>query len=409
MWQRRGPQRRGQNPTSPRYFSVVEPGTTKLRLLVVEGAADQATVWGWAEVPSPGSRASTDWLVDACGKALSQAEEMAQDLSERWLLPDRMLVGLPGSHLVGRSWPVTQRRARPDRPVEERELRALLERALRLVVNRLLSTTSGDSDWLLVDSASVALSIDGRGVTDPIGFRATEMGAVVFAALTQANTINTWRVVAEEMDFRELILVGTPTALAASLPLSQGMLLDVGGESTDIAWCRSGRPVALTSLPCGGSLLTRLLARQWKLAPDRAERLKRAYVASQLPEEAEETVQGVLLPGIQNWLGQVEESLAHLSLDEALPSDVCLLGGGSATAEVVESVRALAWSRLLTFERHPEVQRLRPTDVAGVVNRTELGRELGDLAPLALAAWAARLQQPLDRPGLMLRELCYDT
>ncbi len=407
MWQRKSPRKRDRSPASPCYFSVVEPGTTKLRLLVVEVAEDQATVWGWAEVPSPGSRASNDWLIDACGKALSRAEEMAQDLAERWMLPDRMLVGLRGSHLVGRSWPVVQRRARPDRPVEERELRALLERALRLVVNRLLSTTSGDSDWLLVDSAPVALSIDGRGVTDPIGFRAVEMGAVVFAALTRASTIATWRAAAEEMDFRELILVGTPTALAASLPLPQGMLLDVGGESTDIIWCRSGRPVALHSVSCGGSLLTRLLARQWKLAPDRAERLKRAWVASQLPEEAEETVQEVVLPGIQNWLGQVEKSLAHLNLDEALPSDLYLLGGGSAAAEIAESVRALAWSRLLTFERHPEVQRLRPTDVAGVVNRTELGRELGDIAPLALAAWAARQQQPLDRPGLILRQLCY--
>jgi cell division ATPase FtsA len=406
---RKSQQRRGQNPASPCYFSVIEPGTTKLRLLVVEAAEDRATVWGWAEIPSPGSHASTDWLIDACRKALSQAEEMAQDLAERWLLPDRMLVGLPGSQLVGRSWPLVQRRARPDRPVEERELKALLERALRLVANRLLGTTSGDSDWLLVDSAPVLLSIDGRGVTDPIGFRAAEMGAVVFAALAQRSTITTWRATAEEMDFRELILVGTPTALAASLPLPAGMLVDVGGESTDIVWCRAGRPVALASLPCGGSVLTRLLARKWRLVPDRAERLKRAYVAGRLPREAEETVQGVLLPGIQSWLEQMEESLAHLNVDEALPSDFCLIGGGSAAAEVVESARALAWSRRLTFERHPEVRRLRPTDVAGVVNRTELGRELGDVAPLALAAWTVREQQPLDRPGLVLREICYGT
>jgi hypothetical protein len=409
VWQRKGQKRRDEKTASPCYFSVVEPGTTKLRLLVVEATEGQATVWGWAEVPSPGSNASTDWLIDACGKALSRAEEMAQDLAERWLLPDRMLVGLPGSDLVGRSWPVVQRRARPDRPVDERELRALLERALRLAVNRLLSSASSESDWLLVDGAPVALSIDGQGVTDPIGFRAEEIGALVFASLAQARTITTWRAAAEEMDFRELIVVGTPAALAAALTLPQGLLIDIGGESTDIIWCRAGRPVALHSLPCGGSLLTRLLARQWHLAPERAERLKKAYVLGRLPKEAEETVQAVLLPGIRTWLGQVEEGLAHLNSDEALPSDLRLVGGGSAAAEVAESVRALAWSQRLTFERHPEVQRLRPTDVAGVVNRTELGRELGDIAPLALAAWAAREQQLPDRPARVLRQLCHGT
>lgn len=409
MWQRRRQQRRGQSADSPCYYSVVEPGTTKLRLLIVEAAEGQATIWGWAEVPSPGSQAGTDWLIDASSRALSRAEEMAQDLAERWLLPDRMVVGLPGSHLVARAWPVVQRRARPERPVEERELQALLERALRLAVNRLLSTATAESDWLLVDSAPVALSIDGQGVTDPIGFRAAEMGAVVFAALAQTSTITTWRTVAQEMDFRELTLVGTPTALAKSIPLPQGMLIDIGGESTDIIWCRTGRPAALHSVPCGGSVLTRLLARQWRLAPDRAERLKRAYVAGRLAKESGETVQGVLLPGIQTWLGQVEEGLAHLNVDEALPSRLSLLGGGSAVPEIVDSVGALAWSRRLTFERHPEVDRLRPTDVPGVVNRTELGRNLGDVAPLALAAWAAQQQQLLDRPALLLRELCHGT
>jgi hypothetical protein len=407
LWQRRGQQGHRRNTASPSSFSVVQPGTTKLRLLVVEAEAGQATVWGWAEIPSPGSQAGSDWLTDACSKALGRAEEMAQDLAERWLLPDRMLVGLPGSHLVGKAWPVVQRRVRPDRPVEERELQALLERALRLAVNRLLDTAPGESDWLLVDSAPVGLSIDGRGVTDPIGFRAAEIGAVVFVSLAQASTITTWRTVAQEMDFRELILVGTPTALAASFPLPQCMLVDVGGESTDIIWCRTGRPAALHSVPCGGSLLTRLLARRWRLTTDRAERLKRAYVAGRLSQEANETVQGALLPGIQNWLAQVEEGLAHLNLDEALPSNLSLLGGGSTAPEILDSVRALAWSRRLTFARHPEVHRLRPTDVPGVVNRTELGRGLGDVTPLALAAWAARQKQPPDRPALLLRQLCH--
>ncbi|MEJ2211295.1 MAG: hypothetical protein P8129_19955 [Anaerolineae bacterium] len=405
VWQRKSREKR-QHADSPRYLSVVDPGSTTLRLLVVEAAAGRATVWGWAEVPGPGSSASADWLIDACGKALARAEEMAQDLAERWFLPDRMLVGLPGSHLVGRSWPVVQRRSRPDQPVEERELRALLERALRLAVNRLLSTAPGEGEWLLVDSAPVALSIDGRGVTDPVSFRATEIGATVFAALAEASTITTWRAAAEEMEFRELVLVGTPTALAAGLSGQQGMLLDVGGEYTDLAWARGGRPMAIDSLPSGGSALTRSLVRRWNLAPDRAERLKRAYAAGRLKEEARDEVQAVLLPAIQGWLAQVEKSLAHLNLDEALPSRLYLSGGGSALREVAESVGALAWSQRLTFERHPEVHLLRPTDVPGVLNRTDMGQEAGDAAVLALAAWAARQQQPPERPASILSELC---
>lgn len=405
VWQRKSREKR-RGADSPCYLSVVDPGSTTLRLLVVEAGAGRATVWGWAEVPSPGSGAGAAWLIDACGKALARAEEMAQDLAERWLLPDRMVVGLPGSYLVGRSWPVVQRRSRPDRPVEERELEGLLERALRLAVNRLLSTAPGEDEWLLVDTAPVALSIDGRGVTDPIGFRAAEMGATVFAALAEASTIAAWRAAAEEMEFRELLLVGTPTALAAGIAGQQGMLLDIGGEYTDLVWSRGGWPAAIDSLPSGSSALTRALVRRWNLAPDRAERLKHAYAAGRLKEDARREVREVLLPVIQAWLVQVEESLAHLNLDEALPSRLYLSGGGSAAGEMAESVGALAWSRRLTFQRHPEVHRLRPTDVPGVVNRTDLGQGAGDTAALALAAWAGRQQQPRERPAAILSQLC---
>jgi cell division ATPase FtsA len=405
VWQRKNRERR-RSADSPRYLSVVDPGSTTLRLLVVEATGGQATVWGWAEVPGPGSRAGAAWLIDACGKALARAEEMAQDLAERWLLADRMLVGLPGSHLVGRSWPVAQRRSRPDHPVEERELQALLERALRLAVNRLLSTAPGEGHWLLVDSAPVALSIDGHGVTDPTGFRGAEMEATVFATLAEASTITTWRAAAAEMEFRELVLVGTPTALAAGLAGQQGMLLDVGGEYTDLVWSRGGHPAAIDSLPSGGLALTHALVRRWHLAPDRAERLKRAYVAGRLKEKARDEVREVLLPAIHAWLGLVEESLAHLNLDQALPSRLYLSGGGSAATEMAESVGSLAWSRRLTFERHPEAHRLRPTDVPGVLNRTDMGQQAGDAAALALAAWAARQQQPPERPAAILSKLC---
>jgi len=156
--------------------------------------------------------------------------------------------------------------------------------------------------------------------------------------------------------------------------------------------------------------------RQWNLAPDRAERLKKAYSAGRLDGEAREQVQAVLLPAVQAWLEQVEITMAHMMRDglnagealsdEALPPQLYLLGGGSTVPEVCESLRSLAWSQQLRFSRYPQVRLLRPTDVPGVVNRTGAGREPGDIAALALAAWTARQQQPPARPERLLSALC---
>lgn len=407
VWQRglRGQPKADDPPTC---FAIVEPGTTVLRLLVVEASGGQATLWGWAELPCPPGRAEErSWLANACGKTLARAEEMAQDLAKRWLLPDCLVVGLPSSRLLGRAWPITQRRSRAERPVEERELQALLGRGLRLAANRLENLAQDGSQWLLIDSTAVTLTIDDQGVTDPVGFRAKEIGANVFAALARKSDVHTWRLVAQELEFAELLLAATPVALASALSEPQAMLVDVGGTSTDLVWCRLGRPCSLASVPVGGSALTHMLVRQWNLAPDRAEWLKQIYAEGKLEAEASAQVQEVMLPALQLWLQETERTLAQLNRDEPLPQRLYLLGGGSVLAEIHDSLQALAWSRRLSFSRYPQVRPLRTTDVPGVLNRTEFGRGQADVPALALAALAARLEQPADRPARILTALCH--
>jgi hypothetical protein len=376
---------------------VIDPGTATLRFLVVEVVGDRATVWGWHE--RPGGLTVAD-LAGACREALARAEEMAQDLAGRWLLPDQMLVGLPAAQLRGGAWPVAQRRPRGDRPVEEQELEALLSRALRLAVNRLLGPE--DSDWFLVDAATVALTVEGRGVTDPVGFRGREVGATVFAALAQAETMAAWYTVAETLEYSSLTLTAAPLALAAGLSEPQGIAFDVGGSTTDLTWWQNGRPVALASLPCGGDDLTRALLRTWRLSPDRAERLKRAYSAGRLDEEAGTQLIAALGPSLEIWLEEAEAALASMDQDQPLPQRLCILGGGSVPPVMAETVGALAWSPQLRFARYPQVRRLQPTDVPGVINRTDRGRQPGDATALALAAWTVRQCRVQARPERIL-------
>ena len=404
MWSRTRRNRR-PTPDAPLYVSVVEPGTTTLRLLVAETTAEQAVIWGWAEGPGLEAEADAPAWQAACARLQSQAERMAQERAGFWFLPDQMLVGLPASQLRGWGWPIVQRRARPDRPIEEQELQALLERGLRLAVNRLAETGGGGPPWLLVDAVVVDLTVDGHGVTDPVGFRGREMGAAVFAALAPAGVVRAWGLVAREMEFSTLTLTAGPLALAGACAAPQGLFVDVGGATTDLTWCQGGRPLRLETLPLGGADLTAALRRRWNLAHDRAERLKQAYAAGRLGKEGREQVLATLAPALQTWRDAVETALARMNSDEPLPQRLYLLGGGAALPETADAVRSLAWSRQLQFERYPQVVRLRPTDVPGVVNRTGLGRQPGDATALALAAWGAQQRRPPDRPQRLLNEL----
>ena len=394
-------------------FCIIDPGSTTLRVLIVEVQDGRATVWGWAEAPAvTGSELDLASLALAVEGALSEAEEMARDRAEQWLMADQMVIGLPASQLQGWAPPVNQRRAQPERPIDERELSGLLSRAVRLAVGRISEsggrsrTGSKGSDWRLVDSVAVTLSVDGHGVTDPVGFKGRDFAATVFTALAQSDTIDAWCELARRLEFSALTVAAAPLAVAASVAEPRAILIDVGGRRTDLIRCQAGRPVAIDSLSGGGTALSRTLIQKWGVTPDRAEQVKRAYCGGRLAGESAAEVKVLLAPVIQAWLAEAETALVRLNQEEPLPHRLVLLGGGSLVPDVAEALRTLAWSQLLRFARYPEVGHLRPTDLPGVVNRTDLGRGGGDVTALALAAWAARQTEPPDRPARLLSELC---
>jgi cell division ATPase FtsA len=252
----------------------------------------------------------------------------------------------------------------------------------------------------------VALTVDGRKVTDPVGFRASEIGATIFAAVTGFRTVDTWRRVAQELEFTTLVLTAAPLALAMGVSELQCVILDVGGGTTNLALWLNGQPVAFDSVPIGGASLTQTLMQAWDVPFDTAERLKRAYVGGYLADDDRAQVLEVMFPALRAWLEGTELAMARLDREHPLPQRVYLLGGGSAPREMVEAARALAWSERLHFVRYPQVGRLLPTDVSGVINRSELGGGTGDVTALALAASAARQTGQAARPVRILSELC---
>jgi cell division protein FtsA len=137
--------------------------------------------------------------------------------------------------------------------------------------------------------------------------------------------------------------------------------------------------------------------------------LKRSYVGGELSESAKAQVLDAMVPALRIWLEQTELELAEMNeqVDEPLPQRLFLLGGGSALPEMLEAARTLAWSSLLQFERYPQIDWLKPTDVQGLVNRTDRALNMDDVTSMALAAWASKLHWPADQPSRILSALSH--
>jgi hypothetical protein len=389
-------------------------------MAVIQVAGGQATILGWGEGPRPRG-ADTASLLAACQEVLPGIEAMAEQYVEGPCVADQGVVGVPQSQLRAGSWSVTQRRPTPGEAVDERELGALLDRSLRLAVQALLSverrpdaegrtravsSPKRDRGWVLVDAAAVMMTVEGRRVTDLVGFCGAQIGATVFAALAEASTVETWRLIGKSLGFSALTLVPLPLVLTAGLPDMEGILLDIGGMTTDLILWHAGRPVTVDSVAVGGDSVTATLVDRWRLAPERAEQVKQMYASGQLEEDACAQVREVMLPAVRLWLEKTEGALALMNRDGLLPEHLYLLGGGAVLPEMMEATRALAWSERLRFSRYPQVRHFQPTDLPGLVNPTGQPLGAGDLSLLALSAWAARRTHSQDRPGRLLDHLC---
>lgn len=403
----RGRRQRAQGEREPVSACVVDPGSTAVRILIVETTDGYGTILGWEEVAGSWSRLSPDSAARELETAIRRAEDSAQLASGGDLpIPEDLVVGLPASELRGWSWPIKQGRSRYREPVSERELTALLGRALRLSVNR--QTMGAGRGWVLIDAVLTSIALDGLGVTDPVGFRGREIEARVFAALAQKAAVERWRRLAEKLRFASLDLVATPVAVAGSLQEADCILLSVGDETTGLIWSEAGMPLAVTSLPTGGAAISSALSRQWGMVPEKAEALKVAYARGRLADHAARQVREAMIPVLQEWLHQTEDAVADMAgtLERPLPCQIALMGGGSALPEMLEAARLLCSSDRLKFDGPVRISQLEPRSVLGVVNRTELGQTPADTPVLALGAWAGRQGRQPDRPARILAELC---
>ena len=70
------------------------------------------------------------------------------------------------------------------------------------------------------------------------------------------------------------------------------------------------------------------------------------------------------------WLSGVELALSEFDSVDHLPSRILLCGGGSSLDRLVEVLSTQNWYRELPFTKRPTVQLIKPSEVAGISDKT---------------------------------------
>ncbi len=341
-------------------------------------------------------------VVDNCSVALQEAEEMAG------FRPTQVVIGIAGELVKGFTTTLTQERRKPEQPVTEAELVKLIDSVQRQAIHEAERSITWETglphvDVRLVHSAIVGASIDGYGLTNPVGFQGRHVKIGIFNAFAPLVHLGALQSVASQLDLELLEVVAEPYAVSRVLGAEQvrqagALFIDVGGGTTDIALVRQGGIEGTRMFALGGRAFTKSIADRIDLPFPRAESLKVDYARGlDIPERA--AVAQIVGDDVAVWAAGVELVLEELAAGEMLPSRIHLCGGGSMLPEIREALLAERFWKQLPFARAPEVSIMSPAMIETITDETKLLVDQQDVTPLGLAWQAIELhtsEDPLD-------------
>ncbi len=265
---------------------AIDIGTTKVCALIGELEHGAANVIGIGAAPSDGLRKGVVIDIDRTVRSVTTAIEEAERMSGHKVRS--ALVGMSGSH-------ISSQNSRGMVAISGHRDVAHDDTVRAIEAARAVNIPNTREILHVIPRGYV---VDGQaGVRDPIGMTAVRLEVethIVTAATTSVQNLSKC-VQRAGVEIDELVLapLATAEAVLAEEDRELGVaLLDMGGDTTDVAVFQEGSIVHAATIPVGGRSVTSDLGIVLRVAPDSAETIKlRHGTALPLEVDPDEVVQ----------------------------------------------------------------------------------------------------------------------
>lgn len=336
-----------------------------------------------------GAIADIGAVVATCEKALSDAEKQAGVTCKL------VSVGIAGELIKGNTTTVRYKRKNGNRPLSEQEMSLIIKRvqdkAGELARKEVaLETNNPDIEVRLINSAIVSLVIDGYKVSNPIGFKGSDLVIQFYTAFAPLVHISAIEKVCAELSLDLLSVAVEPFAVCRAClgddPDSNlsAIVMDIGGGTTDIAIVDDGGVDGTKMFGIGGRSFTHQIAEALGTDYDTAEYFKLNPDSPELPAPAREKMQNSIDKNLSVWLGGVQLALGEFNILEVLPQKVFLCGGGAGLPQLQEALATSDWYEELPFTRRPVIHLVDSEDIPGIINSTDIELDHSFITALGL-------------------------
>ena len=324
-----------------------------------------------------GAIADIPAVVSVCEKALSQAEKMSGTTSKL------TVVGIAGELIKGNTSTVRYRRKSGNKPLSEQEMALIIKRVQERAGEQARQaiadeTNNPDVEVRLINSAIVSISIDGYKISNPIGFKGTDVVIQFYTAFAPLVHISAIEKVCAELSLDLLAVAVEPFAVCRAClgddldSNFSGIVMDIGGGTTDIAVVDDGGVEGTKMFSIGGRSFTHQIAETLDVDFETAEKYKLAIKnPTKVPADIKDKMLVAIRRNLAVWLSGVEITLEEFNLTDMLPNKILLCGGGAGLNELQDVLATTDWFKELPFARRPVVHLVETADIPGITNTTD--------------------------------------
>lgn len=323
-----------------------------------------------------GAIADIPAVVNVCEAALNQAERAAGATCRL------AVVGIAGELIKGNTSTVRYRRQNGNKPLTEQEMSLIIKRVQERAGERARKDISDETnnpnvEVRLINSAIVSITIDGYKISNPIGFKGTDVVIQFYTAFAPLVHISAIEKVCAELQLDLLAVAVEPFAVCRAClgddldgSLS-AIVMDIGGGTTDIAVIDDGGVEGTKMFGIGGRSFTHQIAEALNVDFETAEKYKLSINnPTKVPADMRDKMMLAVQRNLAVWLSGVQITLEEFQLSEMLPNKILLCGGGAGLSELQDVLSTTDWFKELPFARRPVIHLVNSSDIPGIENKT---------------------------------------
>ncbi len=383
-------------------FLTLDVGTDYVKCLLFEVlpsspsapvALPKLQVVGYGKQPLGYLYTRSGAIVDFDGVKQAASMAISQACAGRKNVRD-VIIGLSGEMSKGLVTTVRLTRADEAEKITQKELSeitARIEESAFLEASKEVAAMTGNPDLEidLVNSAIAATRLDGLYVEDVLGLTGKKMEIALFTAFSPSFHMKIIQKLAVSLRLNILTIASDMYSLNKSLSNSKAdlnaIIMDIGGETTDVGIVFGSSLVATRTLSIGGRHITRAISETFGLSFVDAEEKKLRYALGTLYDFESQRIAECIKDVLELWLSGIEVLFSDFDGVKTFPSKILLVGGGSHLKDLLSLIEREPWTKNIPFKEPPTFERIKFSDIRDITDMTGKIQGQDDVVPAALS------------------------